>query len=101
MVYDKEIQTGNPNRAALAVARKLVAYMLAVDRRKQSHAARAARARFSSHLDQPAPPPRAPLDASSRLQLGRLASLPDIGEDLIQRFSGCRSRILRQQQSLW
>ena len=32
---EKEIQRGNKNRATLAVARKLVAYMLAVDRRKQ------------------------------------------------------------------
>jgi len=34
-VYDRERQRGNPNRATLAVARKLVAYMLAVDRRRQ------------------------------------------------------------------
>jgi transposase len=32
MLYDKEKQKGNPNRATLAVARKLVAYLLAVDR---------------------------------------------------------------------
>ena len=32
-VYDKELARGNRNRATLAVARKLVAYMLAVDRR--------------------------------------------------------------------
>jgi transposase len=36
MVYDKERLRGNPNRATLAVARKLVAYMLAVERRKQN-----------------------------------------------------------------
>jgi transposase len=35
LLRDKEIQRGNKNRATLAVARKLVAYMLAVDRRKQ------------------------------------------------------------------
>src|SRR5258707_5367329 len=35
LVRDKEMQRGNKNRATLAVARKLVAYMLAVDRRKQ------------------------------------------------------------------
>src|SRR6478609_6985889 len=35
MVYDKQRQKGNDNCATLAVARKLVAYMLAVDRRKQ------------------------------------------------------------------
>jgi transposase len=32
MLYDKEKQKGNANRATLAVARKLVAYLLAVDR---------------------------------------------------------------------
>jgi transposase len=30
--YDREKQKGNPNRATLAVARKLVAYLMAVDR---------------------------------------------------------------------
>jgi transposase len=35
MVYDKEKQKGNANRATLAVARKMVAYLLAVDRREQ------------------------------------------------------------------
>src|ERR1700733_14401648 len=35
LIREKEIQRGNKNRATLAVARKLVAYMLAVDRRKQ------------------------------------------------------------------
>ena len=32
LVYDKERQKGNANRATLAVARKLVAYLVAVDR---------------------------------------------------------------------
>jgi transposase len=32
MLYDRERQRGNRNRATLAVARKMVAYMLAVDR---------------------------------------------------------------------
>ena len=32
MLYDKEKQKGNANRATLAVARKLVAYLIAVDR---------------------------------------------------------------------
>ena len=32
MLYDKEKQRGNANRATLAVARKLVAYLMAVDR---------------------------------------------------------------------
>jgi len=35
LLRDKEIQRGNKNRATLAVARKLMAYMLAVDRRQQ------------------------------------------------------------------
>jgi transposase len=32
LVYEKEKQKGNGNRATLAVARKMVAYLLAVDR---------------------------------------------------------------------
>jgi transposase len=32
MLYDREKQKGNANRATLAVARKLVAYLMAVDR---------------------------------------------------------------------
>ena len=35
LLRDKEMQRGNANRATLAVARKMVAYMLAVERRKQ------------------------------------------------------------------
>jgi len=35
LLREKEIQLGNKNRATLEVARKLVVYMLAVDRRKQ------------------------------------------------------------------
>ena len=31
-LYDREMQKGNANRATLAVARKLVAYLMAVDR---------------------------------------------------------------------
>jgi transposase len=36
MLRDREMQRGNRNRATLAVARKLVAYMLAVERRQQN-----------------------------------------------------------------
>ena len=36
MLYDKEKQRGNTNRATLAVARKLVAYLMAVDRRQRN-----------------------------------------------------------------
>ena len=32
LVYEREKQKGNANRATLAVARKMVAYLLAVDR---------------------------------------------------------------------
>jgi transposase len=35
VIHQKEKQRGNGNRATLAVARKMVAYMLAVERRKQ------------------------------------------------------------------
>jgi hypothetical protein len=35
LVYERERQRGDKNRATLAVARKMVAYMLAVERRKQ------------------------------------------------------------------
>ncbi len=35
LLYDKEKQKGNANRATLAVARKLVAYLMAVDRGQQ------------------------------------------------------------------
>jgi transposase len=35
LVYEKEMQRGNRNRATLAVARKMVTWMLAVERRKQ------------------------------------------------------------------
>ena len=34
VIYDKEKQKGNGNRATLAVARKMVAYLLAVDRQR-------------------------------------------------------------------
>ncbi|WP_394713843.1 transposase [uncultured Desulfuromonas sp.] len=33
LIHDKELKKGNRNRATLAVARKLVEYMLAVERR--------------------------------------------------------------------
>jgi transposase len=35
-IHEKELQKGNRNRATLAVARKLVSYMLAVERRKEA-----------------------------------------------------------------
>jgi hypothetical protein len=34
-LHAKEVARGNPNRATLAVARKLVEYMLAVEREKK------------------------------------------------------------------
>ena len=36
LLYDKEKQKGNANRATLAVARKLVAYLVAVDRSQRN-----------------------------------------------------------------
>src|SRR6202166_1970718 len=36
LIYEKEKQRGNGNRATLAVARKMVAYLLAVDRRQKA-----------------------------------------------------------------
>ena len=36
MLYDQERQKVHANRATLAVARKLVAYLMAVDRRQQN-----------------------------------------------------------------
>jgi transposase len=36
LIYEKEKQKGNANRATLAVARKMVAYLLAVDRRQRA-----------------------------------------------------------------
>src|ERR687883_1752888 len=35
LVHEKEKQKGNANRATLAVARKMVAYLLAVDRERR------------------------------------------------------------------
>ena len=35
IIYDRERQKGNSNRATLAVARKMVAYLLAVDRQQR------------------------------------------------------------------
>jgi hypothetical protein len=35
IIYDREKQKGNANRATLAVARKMVAYLVAVDRRQK------------------------------------------------------------------
>jgi transposase len=35
VIYDQERQKGNSNRATLAVARKMVAYLLAVDRQQR------------------------------------------------------------------
>jgi transposase len=35
MIYEQEKQRGNANRATLAIARKMVAYLVAVDRRQK------------------------------------------------------------------
>ncbi len=39
-IYERELARGNANRATLAVARKLVAWLLAVDKRKSVFIAR-------------------------------------------------------------
>jgi hypothetical protein len=46
LVYEREKQRGNRNRATLAVARKLVAYLMAVDRgqRRSTHSSEAGNA---------------------------------------------------------
>ena len=36
LIYEKEKEKGDANRATLAVARKMVAYLLAVDRRQRA-----------------------------------------------------------------
>ena len=38
MIRARELERGNPNRATLAVTRKMVVYMLAVERRQQDWA---------------------------------------------------------------
>ena len=35
VIWTRDLERGNPNRATLAVARKMVSYMLAIERRKQ------------------------------------------------------------------
>ena len=35
MIHARELERGHPNRATLAVARKMICYMLAVERRQQ------------------------------------------------------------------
>jgi transposase len=35
LLHEREMQRGHANRASLAIARKLVAYMLAVERKQQ------------------------------------------------------------------
>ena len=40
-VHERELQRGSRNRATLAVARKLVAYLLAVDRQQDGFEVRA------------------------------------------------------------
>jgi hypothetical protein len=43
-VYDKELATGNRNSATLAVARKIVAYLMAVDKNQEAFTAKEAEA---------------------------------------------------------
>jgi transposase len=52
-VHERELTRGNRNRATLAVARKLVAYLLAVDRRGRPFAEGASPSSSESSLPQP------------------------------------------------
>jgi transposase len=54
LVYERERQRGNKNRATLAVARKMVAYMLAVERRKQDFVPAEELGRHSGSVNLPA-----------------------------------------------
>jgi hypothetical protein len=50
LVYEREKQKGNRNRGTLAVARKMVAYLLAIDR--------------SERIFEPKPPSAMPVEAA-------------------------------------
>ena len=48
-VHERELQRGNRNRATLAVARKLVAYLMAVDKSGKPFQVRASAGEESKH----------------------------------------------------
>jgi hypothetical protein len=50
LVYERERQRGNKNRAMHAVARKRVAYMLAVERKNRTRATERRRCRFRTYV---------------------------------------------------
>lgn len=67
LVYEREKQKGNRNQATLAVARKLVAYLLAVDRRQQPFDSAGRPPRPPAEPAQAQPSPSAsPLPCSAR-----------------------------------
>ena len=68
MVYDQEKQKGNANRATLAVARKMVAYLVAVDRRQEGF--------LVVEKRKPQPPRRRRAERQSRISSAR--SLPGL-----------------------
>jgi hypothetical protein len=50
LVYERERQRGNKNRATLAVAEKRVAYLLAVECKKRTRATERRRCRFRTYV---------------------------------------------------
>ncbi len=74
LVYEREKQRGNRNQATLEVARKLVAYLMAVDRRQQPFdregKPRPQQSKETQEITLPPSPPPAPALRSARLRSG-------------------------------
>lgn len=74
LVYEREKQRGNRNQATLEVARKLVAYLMAVDRRQQPFdregKPRPQQSKETQEIKLPPGPPPAPALRSARLRSG-------------------------------
>jgi hypothetical protein len=88
LLHDKELQRGNRNRATLAVARKMVAYLLAVDRREKP---------FQGGEKQARPDPlrtecvrllSAACQASPKLGTGRTGAIPRGSPRAVSRLAG-------------
>ena len=79
LIYDTERQEGHANRASIAVARKLVAYLLAV------HPTRPARSR-SYRLGDGAHAPKAPFELFRNWQVTLTQSSVTVGNNSIQRM---------------
>ena len=72
MIYDREKQKENANRATLAVARKMVAYLVAVDRRQKTGVSYPnSTSRMGIHPRDPLPP-----RTSAERRVGRLQKTP-------------------------